>query len=43
VKQRLFDSGAEVIAGSPSELAAAMKSEMEAIGKVIKQAGIRAD
>ena len=28
VKQRLFDSGAEVIAGSPPELAAAMKSEM---------------
>jgi tripartite-type tricarboxylate transporter receptor subunit TctC len=43
VKQRLFDSGAEVIAGSPPELAAVMMSEMEAIGKIIKQAGIRAD
>jgi len=43
VKQRLFDSGAEVIAGSPAELAAAMKSEMATTGKLIRQAGIRAD
>lgn len=43
VKQRLFDSGAEVIAGSPPELAAAMKSEMATTGKLIRQVGIRAD
>ena len=43
VKQRLFDSGAEVIAGSPVELAAAMKSEMATTGSLIKQAGIRAE
>jgi tripartite-type tricarboxylate transporter receptor subunit TctC len=43
VKQRLFDSGAEVIAGSPAELAAAMQSEMATTGKLIKQVGIRAE
>ena len=41
VKQRLFDSGAEVVAGSPAELTAAMKSEMAATGKLIKDVGIR--
>jgi tripartite-type tricarboxylate transporter receptor subunit TctC len=43
VKQRLFDSGAEVVAGSPAEMTAAMKSEMAATGKLIREAGIRAD
>lgn len=43
VKRRLFDSGAQVIAGSPAELAAAMKSEMATTGKLIKDVGIRAD
>lgn len=43
VKRRLFDSGAEVIAGSPAELTAAMKSEMATTGKLIKDAGIRAE
>jgi len=43
VKRRLFDSGVEVIAGSPAELAAAMKSEMATTGKLIKDVGIRAE
>lgn len=43
VKQRLFDSGLEAIAGSPAEMTAAMKSEMATTGKLIKDAGIRAD
>ena len=43
VKQRLFDSGAEVVAGSPAEMTAAMKSEMAATGKLIREAGIRAE
>jgi tripartite-type tricarboxylate transporter receptor subunit TctC len=43
VKQRLFDSGAEVIGGGPADLAAAMKSEMATTGKLIKKVGIRAD
>jgi tripartite-type tricarboxylate transporter receptor subunit TctC len=36
VKQRLFDSGAEVVASSPAGLTAAMKSEMATTGKLIK-------
>lgn len=43
VKQRLFDSGSEPIAGSPAELTAAMKSEMATTGKLIKDIGIRAE
>jgi tripartite-type tricarboxylate transporter receptor subunit TctC len=43
IKQRVFDSGSEAIAGSPSELAAAMKSEMAITGKLIKDLGIRAE
>ena len=43
VSKRLFDSGAEVIAQGPAELAAAMKAEIATTGKLIKQVGIRAD
>jgi tripartite-type tricarboxylate transporter receptor subunit TctC len=43
VKQRLFDSGAEVIASSPAELAAAIRNDMTVTGKLIKDVGIRAD
>ncbi len=43
VKERLFNSGVEAVAGSPEELAAVMKSEMARLGKVIRDAGIRAD
>ena len=41
VKKRLFDSGAEVIAGGPADLAATIKADMATTGKVIRQAGIR--
>jgi tripartite-type tricarboxylate transporter receptor subunit TctC len=40
VRQRLFDSGAEVVASSPAELAAAMKSEMATAGKLIQELDI---
>lgn len=43
VKQRLLDSGAEVVAGSPAELAATMKSDAAITGKLIKDVGIRVD
>jgi len=43
VKSRLFNVGVEVVGSSPEELAAAMKSEMARIGKMIKEAGIRSD
>ncbi len=43
VRKRLFDSGAETAAGTPTELTAAMKSEMATTGRLIKQMGIRAE
>jgi len=42
VKRRLFESGAEVIASSPAELTAQMKSEMATTGKLMKNIGIGA-
>jgi len=43
VKERLFNAGAEVVANSPREFAAYMKTDMQKMGKVIKDAGIRAE
>src|SRR5262245_23931865 len=43
VKERFLRSGSEVVANSPDELAAAIKADMTAMGKIIRQAGIRAD
>jgi tripartite-type tricarboxylate transporter receptor subunit TctC len=42
-KERLFNSGLEVIASSPEQHAVAMKSEIARLGKVIKDAGIHAE
>jgi tripartite-type tricarboxylate transporter receptor subunit TctC len=42
-KERLFRAGIEVIASSPGQLASAMRADMARMGKVIKDAGIRAD
>jgi tripartite-type tricarboxylate transporter receptor subunit TctC len=41
VKQKFFNAGSEVVASSPGHFAATVKSEMERLGKVIKDAGIR--
>ncbi len=43
VRERLFASGAAVVASSAAELTATMKSEMTRMGKVIRDAGIRAE
>jgi tripartite-type tricarboxylate transporter receptor subunit TctC len=43
VKERHFNTGVETVASTPEELAARIKSEMAKWGKVIKDAGIRAD
>ena len=40
-KQRLLNAGVELVASSPEQLTAAMKSEISAMGKIIKDAGIR--
>lgn len=41
VKQKLFNTGIEVVGSSPEKLSAMMKSEIARLGKVIKEAGIR--
>ncbi len=43
VKERLFNAGNEVVANSAAEFAAYMKADMQKMGKVIKDAGIRAE
>ncbi len=43
VKEKFFNIAVEVVASSPEELAAAMQSEMLRMGKVIKEADIRAE
>ena len=43
VKEKFFNAGAEAVGGSPDELAAKIKSEIARMGKVIKDAGIRAE
>ena len=42
-KDRLFNAGLEAVGSSPEELAAFVKSEMSRLGKVIKDAGIKAN
>jgi tripartite-type tricarboxylate transporter receptor subunit TctC len=43
VKERFFRAGSEIVGNSPDELAKAIKADMLVMGKIIKQAGIRAD
>ena len=42
-KEKFFNIGAETVASSPEQLADKIKSEMSRMGKVIKDAGIRAN
>ena len=41
IRAKLFSSGEEIVGGSSETLAAAIKSEMARLGKVIKDAGLR--
>lgn len=43
VRQKLFSSGVEAVGSSPEQLAHTVKSEMVRLGKVIKDAAIRAE
>jgi tripartite-type tricarboxylate transporter receptor subunit TctC len=43
VKQKILNTGSEVVASSPEQFDTTIKSEMARMGKVIKAAGIRAD
>jgi tripartite-type tricarboxylate transporter receptor subunit TctC len=43
VKERFIRAGSEVVASPPEQLAAVMKADMTTMGKVIRDAGIRAE
>ncbi len=43
VKERFFNTGVETVGDTPSELTASIKAELVRMGKVIREAGIRAE
>ena len=43
VKEKFISTGSEIVASTPQEFNARIKAEMTRMGKVIKDAGIRAD
>ena len=43
IKDKFFSAGVEVIAGTPAQLAARMMRDQATLGKLIREAGIRAD
>ena len=43
VKDRLFNAGAEAVGNTPEQFAAIVKSDMARLGRVIRDAGIRAE
>ncbi len=43
VKEKFFSIGSDAVGSTPQELAATMRSDIASMGKVIKDAGIRAD
>ncbi len=43
MKEKLFNSGVEVVGSSPEQLSATVKSDMTHMGKVIREAGISAE
>jgi tripartite-type tricarboxylate transporter receptor subunit TctC len=43
VKEKLFSSGLEIVGSSPKQSTSTIKAEMDRMGKVIKDAGIRAE
>ena len=43
IREKFLASGVEVAGGSPEDLAATVKSEMAKLGKVIREAHIRAE
>lgn len=43
ISERMFNTGIEVVASTPQELATTMQTEMTNIGKLIKDAGLRSN
>ena len=43
LKEKFFNTGMEVVGGSPEQFADTIKSEMARMGKMIKDVGVRSD
>ena len=43
IRDKFLNTGMETVGGSPAQLAAAIKSDITKLSKVIRDAGIRAD
>jgi len=43
IREHFLNAGLEPVDGTPDELAAAMKNEIDRLGSLIREAGIRAD
>jgi len=43
IKERFLAAGSQAVGSTPAQLTAAMKGEMARLGKVIKDAGIKAE
>jgi tripartite-type tricarboxylate transporter receptor subunit TctC len=43
ISERLFNSGVEVVASSPADLARTMRKEMADVGRMIKEARVKAN
>ncbi len=43
IKEKFLKSGVEIVASTPEQLASAIKADISSMGKVIREAGIRAD
>ena len=43
IKEKFFSTGSEVVANTPAEFLAEIKADIASLGKVIKDAGIKAD
>jgi tripartite-type tricarboxylate transporter receptor subunit TctC len=43
IQERFFKAGAEVVASSPQAFAAVIQSDMQKLGKLIRDAKIRSD
>ena len=43
VKEKLFNSGVEVVASTPEQFGDAVKSEIARLSKIIKDAGIKSE
>ena len=43
IRERFFSAGADIVASTPEQLGAAVRSEMTKLGKVIREAGLKSE